>query len=62
MHYSSYYSQFSYSIYLTLPRSSLAFAQEVQKSKEMDDLMGKVTNLFAGNTESVPKGKIILKS
>ena len=43
-------------------RSSLAFAQEVQDSKQMDDLMGKVTNLFAknitGNTEQ--KGDFFL--
>ncbi len=31
-------------------RSSLAFAQEVQDSKQMDDLMGKVTNLFSAST------------
>ncbi|XP_028397554.1 SCY1-like protein 2 isoform X2 [Dendronephthya gigantea] len=31
-------------------KSSLAFAQEVQDSKQMDDLMGKVTHLFSANT------------
>ena len=43
-------------------RSSLAFAQEVQDSKEMDELMGKVTNLFSANTTANTKqnGKLIL--
>lgn len=40
-------------------RSSLAFAQEVQDSKQMEDLMGKVTNLFSSNNH-VSKGKIQL--
>ncbi|CAB3987180.1 SCY1 2 isoform X2 [Paramuricea clavata] len=30
-------------------KSSLAFAQEVHDSKQMDDLMGKVSNLFSAN-------------
>lgn len=40
-------------------KSSLAFAQEVQQSKEMDDLIGKVTNLFSGSTE--PNRKVAEK-
>lgn len=43
-------------------RSSLAFAQEVQDSKEMDELMGKVTNLFSANTTANTRqnGRLIL--
>jgi hypothetical protein len=41
-------------------RSSLAFAQEVHDSKQMDDLMGKVSNLFSANitANSGPNGTV----
>ncbi|XP_046852322.1 SCY1-like protein 2 isoform X2 [Xenia sp. Carnegie-2017] len=43
-------------------KSSLAFAQEVQDSKQMDDLMGQVTNLLSTSSSAKTEKKDALNS